>query len=82
MKSRCPLNRDKPPAASSNFAFGFASFDIAWAGNKDTVDEEAEWALAAFREETRGKMVLDCGASKSLGSVVALEDYCDLNNMR
>eukprot|EP00969_Alexandrium_andersonii_P301325 13321399-Alexandrium_andersonii.AAC.1 len=27
-------------------------------------------------------MVVDCGASKSLGSVVALEDYCDLNNTK
>eukprot|EP00969_Alexandrium_andersonii_P080997 3571923-Alexandrium_andersonii.AAC.1 len=27
-------------------------------------------------------MVVDCGASKSLGSVVALEDYCDLNDAK
>eukprot|EP00969_Alexandrium_andersonii_P306986 13570921-Alexandrium_andersonii.AAC.1 len=62
MKSQCPMNRDKPPAASSNFAFGLANFDVAW-GTQGTMDEEAEWALAGIREETRGKMVVDCGAS-------------------
>eukprot|EP00969_Alexandrium_andersonii_P289401 12792172-Alexandrium_andersonii.AAC.1 len=40
MKSQCPKNRDGAPAASSNFAFGFAGFDVDW-GAGDTTDEDA-----------------------------------------
>ena len=81
MKRDCPKvarsaeRKDYP--ALGNFAFGFAAFAA-----METREDDAEWALANLREETQGKMVIDCGASRSLGSVVALEDYQALNTAR
>ena len=41
-----------------------------------------QWALATLREEARGKMVIDCGATRSLGSILALEDFAAINRKK
>ena len=38
-------------------------------------DDEDEIAYTALRDEARGKLVLDCGATSSLGSLEAINDY-------
>ena len=45
--------------------------EFAWTNAK-------ELALGMMREERKGKVVIDCGATKTFGSLLALEDLLDV----
>ncbi|CAK0867694.1 unnamed protein product, partial [Prorocentrum cordatum] len=88
-KADCPKNtenrsREQPHGRASQvgaLAFSFANWEAE--ANDDELEEtnlemaytgsEVEHALAGLADETEGCMVLDSGATKTLGSIVALE---------
>ena len=82
----CPKNKDRNKDKDKDKDKGSAGFmAFSFAAAEDTTEEKkaddsgpefafSEWLLSAMREETRGKMVIDCGATRSLASIMALED--------
>ena len=51
----------------ASYAYAFPAIEIG----------RGEDALLTLREEAKGRLVLDCGATASMGSVMAFEDFCD-----
>ncbi|CAK0843897.1 unnamed protein product [Prorocentrum cordatum] len=86
-KADCPKNpenRNKEQPRGRASQVGALTFSFAnWEANDDELEEndlemaytefEVEHALAGLADETEGCMVLDSGATKTFGSIVALE---------
>jgi hypothetical protein len=79
-----PENRNKEQPRGRASQVGALAFSFAnWEANDDELEEnglemayaefEVEHALAGLADETEGRMVLDSGATKTFGSIVALE---------
>jgi len=76
------------PACSPEEAFADESFFGETTNNRiepqvgDLNLAAGDWALSTLRDEARGKMVIDCGATRSLGSILALEDLAAINQQK
>ena len=86
LKKDCPKNKEPSSNNLGGFAFSFAATFMSYmtreATGSGSSTDHAESAFASLRDETKGKLLLDSGATRSLASVVALEDYAKLNSKR
>ena len=76
-ESRAPTVIGEAPGAATGDATSAAPGEALMVTGDPRLDDDDEAALSASRDETIGKMVIDSGATESLGSLEALEYLSD-----